>query len=34
MYRHLSEPVPLDPVPVPLRALVTAGMAKDPGQAC
>ena len=30
MYRHLSEPVPLDPVPVPLRALVTAGMAKDP----
>jgi serine/threonine-protein kinase len=23
-------PVPLDPVPVPLRPLVTAGMAKDP----
>ena len=30
MYRHLSEPVPLEPVPVPLRPLVTAGMAKDP----
>jgi serine/threonine-protein kinase len=27
---HRSEPVPLDPVPEPLRPLVTAGMAKDP----
>ena len=25
-----SEPVPLDPVPAPLRPLVAAGMAKDP----
>ena len=31
LYQHLSVPVPLDPVPGPLRALVTAGMAKDPG---
>jgi eukaryotic-like serine/threonine-protein kinase len=30
MYQHLAEPVPLDPVPEPLRPLVTAGMAKDP----
>ena len=30
MYLHLAEPVPLDPVPEPLRRLVTAGMAKDP----
>ena len=30
LYQHLSEPVPLDPVPGPLRPLVTAGMAKDP----
>jgi eukaryotic-like serine/threonine-protein kinase len=28
--QHRSEPVPLDPVPVPLRPLVSAGMAKDP----
>ncbi len=28
--QHRSEPVPLDPVPEPLRLLVTAGMAKDP----
>jgi serine/threonine-protein kinase len=28
--RHRSEPVPLDPVPEPLRPLVAAGMAKDP----
>jgi eukaryotic-like serine/threonine-protein kinase len=28
--RHRVEPVPLDQVPEPLRALVTAGMAKDP----
>jgi eukaryotic-like serine/threonine-protein kinase len=27
---HRTEPVPLDPVPEPLRPLVTAGMAKDP----
>jgi serine/threonine protein kinase len=31
MYQHLSVPVPLEPVPGPLRPLVTAGMAKDPG---
>jgi eukaryotic-like serine/threonine-protein kinase len=30
MYQHLAEPVPLDPVPEPLRPLVAAGMAKDP----
>jgi serine/threonine-protein kinase len=30
MYLHLAEPVPLDPVPEPLRPLVTVGMAKDP----
>ena len=28
--QHLSEPVPLEPVPGPLRPLVAAGMAKDP----
>ena len=28
--QHHSAPVPLDPVPAPLRPLVTAGMAKDP----
>ena len=32
MYQHLSEPVPLEPVPGPLRPLVEAGMAKDPGR--
>jgi serine/threonine protein kinase len=30
LYQHLSEPVPLDPVPEPLRPLMAAGMAKDP----
>jgi eukaryotic-like serine/threonine-protein kinase len=30
LYQHLAEHVPLDPVPEPLRPLVTAGMAKDP----
>ena len=30
--KHSSEPVPLDPVPEPLRPLVAAGMAKDPRQ--
>jgi serine/threonine protein kinase len=30
LYRHLSEPVPLEPVPGPLQPLVAAGMAKDP----
>src|SRR5580704_11929545 len=30
LYQHLSEPVPLDPVPEPLRPLVAAGLAKDP----
>ena len=29
--QHRSEPVPLEPVPEPLRPLVTAGLAKDPG---
>jgi len=28
--RHQTEPVPLEPVPEPLRPLVAAGMAKDP----
>jgi len=28
--QHRSAPVPLDPVPAPLRPLVTTGMAKDP----
>ena len=28
--QHRSDPVPLDPVPGPLRPLVAAGMAKDP----
>jgi serine/threonine-protein kinase len=28
--QHQSEPVPLEPVPEPLRPLVAAGMAKDP----
>ncbi len=32
MYQHLSEPVPLEPVPEQLRPLVEAGMAKDPGR--
>jgi eukaryotic-like serine/threonine-protein kinase len=30
LYQHLSEPVPLEPVPEPLRPLVAAGLAKDP----
>src|SRR5580693_508872 len=30
IYQHRSDPVPMDPVPVPLRPLVAAGMAKDP----
>jgi serine/threonine-protein kinase len=30
LYQHLAEPVPLGPVPVPLRPLVAAGLAKDP----
>jgi eukaryotic-like serine/threonine-protein kinase len=30
MRQHRDEPVPLDPVPAPLRPLVAAGMAKDP----
>jgi serine/threonine-protein kinase len=29
LYQHLSEPVPLEAVPEPLRPLVTAGLAKD-----
>ena len=31
LYQHMSQPVPLDPVPEPLRPLVAAGMAKEPG---
>ena len=30
LYQHLTEPVPLDLVPEPLRPLVAAGMAKEP----
>jgi len=30
LYQHQHAPVPLDPVPEPLRPLVAAGMAKDP----
>jgi eukaryotic-like serine/threonine-protein kinase len=30
MHQHQVEPVPLEPVPVPLRPLVEAGMAKEP----
>jgi eukaryotic-like serine/threonine-protein kinase len=30
--QHSSEPVPLDPLPEPLRPLMAAGMAKDPAQ--
>jgi len=30
LYQHLAEPVPLEPIPEPLRPLVTAGLAKDP----
>ena len=32
MRQHMTEPVPLEPVPEPLRPLVAAGMAKDPGR--
>ncbi len=32
MHQHLAEPVPLEPVPEPLRPLIEAGMAKDPGR--
>ena len=31
LYQHMSEPVPLESVPEPLRPLVAAGLAKDPG---
>jgi len=31
LYQHLAEPVPLEQVPEPLRSLVAAGMAKEPG---
>jgi eukaryotic-like serine/threonine-protein kinase len=30
LVKHRLDPVPLDPLPEPLRPLVTAGMAKDP----
>jgi serine/threonine-protein kinase len=30
LYQHLSQPVPMEPVPEPLRPLVAAGLAKDP----
>ncbi len=29
LYQHVSQPVPMDPVPEPLRPLMAAGMAKD-----
>ena len=32
MRQHMTEPVPLEPVPGPLRPLVEAGMAKDPAR--
>ena len=32
MYQHMSQAVPLEPVPGPLRPLVEAGMAKEPGR--
>ena len=32
MRQHMTEPVPLEPVPEALRPLVKAGMAKDPGR--
>jgi eukaryotic-like serine/threonine-protein kinase len=31
LLKHRLDPVPLDPVPEPLRLLVNAGLAKDPG---
>jgi hypothetical protein len=31
LYQHVSQPVPLDAVPEPMRPLVAAGMAKHPG---
>ena len=31
LYQHLAEPVPMEPVPEPLRPLMAAGLAKDPG---
>jgi serine/threonine-protein kinase len=31
LYQHQSQAVPLEPVPGPLRPLVAAGLAKDPG---
>ena len=31
LYQHLAEPVPMEPVPGPLRPLMAAGLAKDPG---
>jgi serine/threonine-protein kinase len=31
LYQHMFQPVPLDEVPEPVRPLVAAGLAKDPG---
>jgi len=31
LYQHMFQPVPVDEVPEPVRQLVAAGMAKDPG---
>ena len=31
MYQHMAEPVPVGAVPEPVRPLVAAGMAKQPG---
>jgi serine/threonine protein kinase len=30
LYQHMAAPIPLEPVPEPLRPLVAAGMAKEP----
>jgi eukaryotic-like serine/threonine-protein kinase len=32
LHQHQSQPVPLDPVPAPLRPLVAIGMAKEPAR--
>jgi serine/threonine-protein kinase len=32
IHQHHTEPVPMEPVPEPLRTLVAAGLAKDPGR--
>jgi hypothetical protein len=32
LHQHRTAPVPLDPIPEPLRPLIAAGLAKDPGR--